>query len=546
MTAILLVSLLVAVAMGDTPGIKANSCPTSPSQQFAKAISSNGTLTCQAPSGGGSGITSLNSQTQSSQTLVVGTSGTDFAISSASGVHTFNLPTSSASNRGALSAADWSTFNGKQAAGSYITALTGDVTASGPGSSAATIAANVVTNAKLATVATATFKGRTTSGTGDVEDLTAAQATALLDTFTTSAKGLVPAPGTVQGYVLKDNGSWGAAGDVNGIGTPSVDGFGIRELPIYSDDTGKTISAVSGYGLYPTDKLLEVGTLWFHGVQGWLGTNTTGSHFQFQGSGTWVQQAMFPYPSIVNFGVASGNTHYPFGNASVQKLHLGYDQGDALASISAGTIKAKTNLTLDADNVVLATGTKYSFASGSYVQGGSGTLTLAATSGGSGFYIDFDGAPQIRPAGSSYPVLRAGANGNVDRGIWLLTGNIGTVTHANYYSGQIGYSGGGPYTPTISAWKSTASQSLVMGYASGDDFPTVSDGTIQSKSGTPINLNTTNEGIAMYTTGTKPTCNSGRRTQFFTTLGGSGVADVTEQCCKDAADAYAWVSGVCP
>jgi hypothetical protein len=45
------------------------------------------------------------------QTFAVGTSGTDFAISSASGIHNFNLPTASASNRGALSSADWTAFN---------------------------------------------------------------------------------------------------------------------------------------------------------------------------------------------------------------------------------------------------------------------------------------------------------------------------------------------------------------------------------------------------------------------------------------------------
>lgn len=43
-------------------------------------------------------------------------------------------------------------LNGKQATGNYITALTGDVTATGPGSVAATIAAGVVTATKLATV----------------------------------------------------------------------------------------------------------------------------------------------------------------------------------------------------------------------------------------------------------------------------------------------------------------------------------------------------------------------------------------------------------
>lgn len=43
-------------------------------------------------------------------------------------------------HNGYLSSTDWSTFNGKQAAGNYITALTGDVTATGPGSVAATLA----------------------------------------------------------------------------------------------------------------------------------------------------------------------------------------------------------------------------------------------------------------------------------------------------------------------------------------------------------------------------------------------------------------------
>lgn len=43
-------------------------------------------------------------------------------------------------HNGYLSSTDWNTFNGKQAAGSYITALTGDGTAAGPGSVAFTLA----------------------------------------------------------------------------------------------------------------------------------------------------------------------------------------------------------------------------------------------------------------------------------------------------------------------------------------------------------------------------------------------------------------------
>jgi hypothetical protein len=59
------------------------------------------------------GISSLNGLTESTQNFAVGTSGTDFGISSAGSTHTFNLPTASAANRGALSSGDWNTFNGK-------------------------------------------------------------------------------------------------------------------------------------------------------------------------------------------------------------------------------------------------------------------------------------------------------------------------------------------------------------------------------------------------------------------------------------------------
>jgi hypothetical protein len=203
------------------------------------------------------------------QTFSSGTSGTDFNISSSGSIHTFNLPTASSTNRGALSSSDWTLFNAKENTLTFSTGLTRNAntisvnttqnistlsnltsnglikTSGGTGAlsiatasdfpilnqnttgnaatvttnanltgpitsigNATSITANAINNAMLSQIATQIFKGRTSSGTGNVEDLTATQATAMLNTFTTSAKGLVPASGGGTNTFLRADGTF--------------------------------------------------------------------------------------------------------------------------------------------------------------------------------------------------------------------------------------------------------------------------------------------------------------------------------------------------
>lgn len=108
-----------------------------------------------------------------------------------------------------------------------LPALTGGDVTSTAGSGTLTLGANRVTLAQMAQLSAARFLGRTSAATGNVEALTPAQATSLLDVFggdvgAGGVKGLVPAVAAgdaAANKFLKANGAWTAIPTLAAIAT---------------------------------------------------------------------------------------------------------------------------------------------------------------------------------------------------------------------------------------------------------------------------------------------------------------------------------------
>lgn len=125
----------------------------------------------------------------------------------------------------------------------YLTAnqtitLSGDVTGSGATGITATIAADSVTNTKLADMATQTFKGRNTAGTGDPEDLSVSTVRTMLSINNVDNTSDADKPvSTAQQAALDLKVNLADVGVANGVA--SLDSGGkvpAAQLPSYVDD----------------------------------------------------------------------------------------------------------------------------------------------------------------------------------------------------------------------------------------------------------------------------------------------------------------------
>ena len=113
----------------------------------------------------------------------------------------------------------------------------GDITVSSSGTSWS-IDSGAVTLEKLANLAANSFIGNATGGSAAPTALTGTQATALLDTFTATNKGLVPAPTSSTGKFLMDDGTWGTPSGGSSGGLPSLTGNAGKVLAVNAGATG--------------------------------------------------------------------------------------------------------------------------------------------------------------------------------------------------------------------------------------------------------------------------------------------------------------------
>lgn len=355
-------------------------------------------------------------------------------------------------HNGYLSSTDWNTFNGKQAAGNYITALTGDVTATGPGSVAAT----------LATV---------NSNVGSFGSSTA------IPSFTVNGKGLITAAstnvviapaGTLTGTTLASNVVTSSLTTVGTIGTGTWQGttiaVGFGGTGTNTTFTSGSVVFAGGSGIYTQDNAnlfwddsndrLGIGTnaptVGIH----LKGTTTTSAQFRVDNSGTTgiaagggalftASGAVAASGDRLGFFNAAGVTTGTTMNSSIAIEFFAAQNWTSTAAGSSMVFSTTTNGSLTRAAALTLANNKAATFTGA-VSAPSLALTttpLPATSGGTSFSTYTTGDTIYASASNTLSKLAIGSTSQVltvSGGIpsWQSAGNISVVTAITTYAIQ--------------------------------------------------------------------------------------------------------------
>lgn len=384
------------------------------------------------------------------------------------------LALSSTSTIGALSNTDWNTFNGKQAAGNYITALTGDATASGPGSAALTLAtvnSNVGSfgGATSVSAITVNAKGLVTAAASTSIQIAESQVTNLVSDLALKAPlaspaltGIPTAPTASQGnsstqlattaYVDTGLATKQATGNyitaLTGDITASGPGSAASTLATVNSNTGSFGSStaipnftVNGKGLITAAStsvvIAPAGTL----TGTTLASNVVTSSLTAVGTiatGTWAATTL----SVDHGG--TGQTSYTNG-----QLLIGNSSGNTLTK---ATLTAGSNIT---------------------ITNGNGSISIAASSTASPAYTYVSQSSTLNPA--------------VIGNYYLLSGASFTITlpTAASIAGQtVAFQHNGTSLTQVYTFNTTSSQTIggiASGsyalYTNGESLTLISDGS---------------------------------------------------------------------
>ena len=416
--------------------------------------------TLNIPNYADTGITTLNTLVALTQTFAVGTSGTDFAINSAISTHTFNLPTASALNRGALNSTDWTTFNSKQGAitlttvgttgastfiantlniPSYVDQFVGTVTSVGlTAPSAFTITGSPITTSGTLAITGAGLVSQYIDGTGALQAFPALSSGTVTNIATAGliSGGAITTTGTIT-TLMATNRLVGRGTALSGVMEEIILGtnLSLTGTTLNAVNSGGTVTAVTATtpilstgGTTPVISMPAATTL----VNGYL-TSTDWTTFNNKGNGTVLSVTAAPGDPMI---VDNTNPANPVISSGI--LVQGVTATSLITSSGGVTPNISTSMTTNRlvgrgtalsgvmEEIILGTNLSLTGTTLNASGGGGGTVTSVAATvptflSVSGSPITTSGTLAVTLSGTALPVLNGGT------GVTTSTGSGNTV-----------------------------------------------------------------------------------------------------------------------